>query len=169
MYAAPPPQPNPPMNLSDQALRQVQTKLDFYLTSRWKDQYEYYSKKASVNKKNYQRIRIIVALAGLAIPVLVTIPSTPSLITAFLGLLVSALTAWDNIYRYGDNWRAFRQAAEELKRERIYFDASVGPYKDIDPLNGFVTFVERCEAIMAQESGSFFKKDEQMQQSGQSR
>lgn len=154
--------------LSEQESRQLQTRIDTYMTDRWEDQYAYYSKKAAYNKKVYQRVRLIVVLAGLAIPVLVTIPNTATWLTAVLGLLVSAMTAVEAIYHYGDNWRAFRQAAEQLKRERVYYDAGVGRYA-ADPATAFNTFVEHCEDIMAQESSTFFKRDEQMQQASHQR
>lgn len=158
----------PVVQLTPEERRHLQTRIDSYMSNRWQDQYNYYSKKAASNKVVYQRVRLIIVLAGLAIPVLVTIPNTATWLTAVLGLTVSAMTAVEAIYHYGDNWRAFRQAAEQLKRERVYYDAGVGRYA-ADPAAAFNAFVEHCEDIMAQESSTFFKRDEQMQQSGQQR
>ncbi len=147
------------------AKAELKRKTEEYLKARWEDQFEYYSSKASANKKIYQRIRLMVALIGFLIPVTVTLPNLiPSVIPAVLGVAVSFLTAWETIYRYGDNWRSFRQASEELKRERVYFESGSGSYARQNPQEAFIRFVENCEAIMAQESGSFFKRDAQTQQ-----
>jgi len=150
--------------LDEAAKADFQRRVDEYMVNHWQDQYNYYSSKANKNKKTFQRIRLGVALLGFLIPVAVTFPAIPSVVPAVLGVGVSFLTAWETIYRYGDNWRSFRRASEELKRERVFYDAAAGAYTN--PQDAFVRFVNNCEAIMAQESGNFFKAD--TQQDGQS-
>jgi hypothetical protein len=139
----------------------LQRRVDDYMVNRWQDQYDYYSTKANMNKKIYQRIRLTVALIGFLIPVTVTVSDVAPIVPALLGVAVSFLTAWETIYRYGDNWRSFRRASEELKRERVYYDAGAGAYTN--PQDAFIRFVNNCEAIMAQESGNFFKQDSHTQ------
>ncbi len=81
-------------------------------------------------------------------------PSTRLGPIPIVSVLVAVAAAIENVFHFGDNWRNYRQALEALKREPALFDAKVGAYAD--PQTAFATFVERCEGIMAQETGSYF-------------
>ena len=66
------------------------------------------------------------------------------------------------IYNYGDNWRNFRRTSEARKRERVLYQAGAGPYRYSK--NPDIRFVERCEEIIAEETGQYFQHEEEAAQ-----
>jgi hypothetical protein len=129
-----------------------------YIEDRWDSQKKYYSKKAGQNKKRYQLLQLAVALGGASVPVLISLPNVPNEIPIIISLAVALAAATENVYGYGDDWRAFRQVVEGLKRERALFEAAAGPYRKArEP---FVRFVERCEDIIAEETGRYFERED---------
>jgi hypothetical protein len=134
-----------------------------YLQHRWEEQCRYYAEKADLNKVRHQRTQLFVAAGGVVVPVLLEVPT---IIPAALSLLIAMATAIENVYKYGDNWRTFRQTLEALKRERALYDARTGPY-DTDPRTAFKRFVERSEAIFAEETNRYFQRDDERESSDQ--
>jgi len=139
----------------------------FYLEHRWHAQWSYYDQKASEAKKLYQRLQLIIGIGSVTVPVLVGLNAsndvarnTLQLITVAISLCVAAAAAIENVKTYGDNWRTFRGAAEELNREKALYDAHTGPYRRSK--NRFLLFVERCEDVIAKQNGAWIAlKEEQ--------
>jgi uncharacterized protein YigE (DUF2233 family) len=98
---------------------------------------------------------LLVAVTSVAITGLAAANTVPTWVFAVLGAFVAILTAVERIYRYGENWRKYRQTLEALKRERALFDNNVGPYKDRQA--AFDLFVERGEQLIAEETGRYFQ------------
>lgn len=98
------------------------TKQETYLQQRWQSQRDYYSKQSVRNKRLHQGLQLFIALGAIAAPIILNIPEVPKLVPAFISSLVAGAVALENVYRFGDNWRNFRQTLEALKRERALFD-----------------------------------------------
>jgi uncharacterized protein YigE (DUF2233 family) len=75
------------------------------------------------------------------------------LLTVFISLMVAAAAAIENVKKYGDSWRTFRTAAEELYREKSLYDVQTGAYRSSK--RPFLLFVERTEDIVAKQNGAW--------------
>lgn len=76
-------------------------------------------------------------------------------VTVFISLAVAGAAAYEGLQKYGDNWRTYRQAAEELQAEKSFYDMGTGRYQD--NAQAFARFVERCEEIIAKQNGQFIQ------------
>ena len=64
----------------------------------------------------------------------------------------------DSLWKFDENWSTYRQAAEELKRERRFYVNSIGPYASSpDEPRAFQLFVKRIEGIIAAEENIFWQ------------
>ena len=140
----------------------------YYIQHRWNSQWSFFDKKATDNKKMYLRLQWIVGVGSVTVPVLVgirdsndTIQNGLYIATVIISLAVAIATAIENINSYGENWRSYRQAAEELHQEKALYDVHAGRYAN-NP-EGFIRFVERCEEIIAQQNGRFIQSLEKSQ------
>jgi len=138
------------------------TKQETYLLQRWQTQRDYYSKQSARNKRWHQGLQLFIAVGAIAVPIILNIPEIPKQIPTILSGLVAGAAALENVYRFGDNWRNFRQTLEALKRERALFDASAGPYRDSE--NAFTLFVERVESLTSEETMRYFPKERERAQ-----
>lgn len=139
----------------------------FYMEHRWHAQWNWYDKRASFFKGRYLRIQLGVAFGAAIVPALVAItPQDPNLASILrylaiaISLIVTILTAWETVYKHGDNWRTFRAAAEELGREKALYDMGAGNYRKAK--QPFIRFVERCEEIIAKQNGQWLQAQEQV-------
>ena len=137
----------------------------YYIEHRWYSQWSFFDSKASQNKNRYYRTQLIVGLGSVTVPVLVGINATDPLadtalyiITVVISLAVAMSTAIESLYTYGDNWRSYRSAAEDLHQEKSLYDVKAGRYMN-NP-QAFLRFVERCEEIIAQQNGRWVQSQE---------
>jgi hypothetical protein len=148
-----------------------------YIEFRWHAQWEWYDKRASQAKRQYQRLQVLISVGAVIVPVLISFQPPSSWETALPGIndslrvltviisgIVAALAVFENVYKYGDNWRNFRGAAEELLREKALYDVRSGPYRKTK--TPFQLFVQRCEEIMTKQNGSFLQLADDVQQQG---
>ena len=130
-----------------------------YIETRWYPQWKYYDEKAAFNKARHINLQIFVAIGSVSVPIIIGISFIPTWIPALISGLVAIFTAIENVMKYGDNWRAYRNAAEGLNREKVLYEALAGPY---DRTNApFRMFVERSEDIIAEETGRYFERTEE--------
>ncbi len=141
----------------------------YYMEHRWHAQWSWYDKRASDSKTWYQRLQIIVGVGSVTVPVLVGITSTNEtarsalqLATVLISLVVAASAAIENVKKYGDNWRNFRAAAEELAREKAMYDVASGPYRKSKA--PFLLFSERCEDIIAKQNGNWLQMTQEKEE-----
>jgi len=142
----------------------------YYIEHRWHAEWSYYDKKASQAKKSFQRVQLTITVGSAAVPVLVGIQALDDrldfalyLITILISFLVAAASAIETVKKYGDDWRTYRSAAEELGREKALYDVRTGPYRRSK--NPFLLFVERCEEVVAKQNGAWSAlKEEQATQ-----
>ena len=137
----------------------------YYIEHRWYSQWSYFDAKATENKNRYYRTQLIVVIGSVAVPVLVGITSPNqdvqrvlSMITVIISLSVAMSAALESLYTFGDNWRSYRSAAEDMHQEKSLYDVKAGRYSDAP--QAFMRFVERCEEIIAQQNGRWIQSQE---------
>jgi len=136
----------------------------YYIEHRWYSQWSFFDSKATQNKNRYYRTQLIVGLGSVTVPVLVGINTEGVagtvlyIVTVVVSLAVAMSTAIESLYTFGDNWRSYRSAAEDLHQEKSLYDVKAGRYAD-NP-QGFLRFVERCEEIIAQQNGRWIQSQE---------
>ncbi len=137
----------------------------YYMKHRWQSQWLWYDKKAAENKTKHQALQVLIGVGSVAVPVLLGLQEPWRDFAVWVSLLVAAAASIENVKKYGDNWRSYRRAAENLNREKSLYDVSAGPYKSSK--RPFARFVERCEEVIAQQNGQFYQREEQQTQTTQ--
>jgi len=137
----------------------VSQRFRHYIQTRWYPQWKYYDQRAAFNKTRHINLQVFIALGSVSVPILIGISFMPTWVPALISGMVAAFTAIENVMKYGDNWRAYRSAAEGLNREKVLYEAMSGPYKNTKA--PFRMFVERCEDIVAEETGRFIERNEE--------
>ncbi|MEB3335089.1 MAG: DUF4231 domain-containing protein [Cyanobacteriota bacterium] len=134
-----------------------------YLNERVDDQIRWLSEKASSSKANYRATRFLQTALGIFITAGGAYANRmdlgPQIITT-LGVLVSLAAAWESVNDYQNNWIRYRRALEDLKREKLLYQTTSGPYRlDGSEMNvqekSFTLFVSRVEALLAQEEDAW--------------
>ena len=136
----------------------ISRKFENYIETRWYPQWKFYDERASHSKSRYIRYQVFIALGSVTVPIIIGFNFVPQWIPAVISGLVAAAAAIENVMKYGDNWRAYRAAAEGLNREKVLYEAMSGPYGTATaPLR---MFVERCEDVIAEETGRFVERNQ---------
>ncbi len=136
---------------------------DEYFQTHLKDQREWYSNKASSNKKWGQRLSVLVITAGALISVIQLIPDDSStrwvaILTAMLGLVVAVAKGIDRIGQFEETWVSYRKASESMKREYRLYINNAGSYTALnDEEDSYRHFVEQVEQIIAEEQQIFWQ------------
>jgi|GEM_PF-917027 len=136
----------------------------YYIEHRWYSQWSFFDTKATENKNRYYRTQLIVGIGSVSVPVLVGINATGLaaqvlyFVTVFISLSVAMATAIESLYTFGDNWRSYRSAAEDMRQEKSLYDVKAGRYASNK--QAFIRFVERCEEIIAQQNGRWVQSQE---------
>lgn len=127
-----------------------------YIKNRVDDQFDYYDNKSIHNKKMYQFYKVIVILLSVSIPLMtgfITDDTTwLKVAVGVAGVIIALIEGIQSLYKYHDNWLHARNAAEFLKREKIYYATKSGPYATGGSLQ---KFVERVEAFTSEENKSW--------------
>ena len=66
--------------------------------------------------------------------------------------LLSLMTGLQQLFRFKELWTTYRATAEALKRELNYYKADVHDYSEKTEEQKRTVFVDRTEAILAQEN-----------------
>ncbi len=125
-----------------------------YLKYRWLDQVLWMEKRASQTRNSYYFLKIIIILAGVVLPVLVTTNPAGNLagvvktITVVLGLVIAGLTAVEDFFNYGERWRHYRSIVEMLKAEWWRFYNRNGRYAGKTHDQNFTTFSNEVEDLI---------------------
>jgi len=128
-----------------------------YLKDRYYDQIEWYSEKARFNKRWYQIIQLLTIIVSALIPAIVCFGGEsfewiPAVLSIFIAILTGAL----NLFKFQENWANYRTTAENLKKEKWYFDARVGEYAYVEDPKAL--FVERVESLISKEHSDWLRK-----------
>lgn len=133
-----------------------------YLKNRLEDQMKWYGQKSKTNQnyhKNFQTLKVILAVSIPVITLLINDEWLLKITVAIVGSLIAILESISRLNSYKDLWITYRMIAETLKREKILYDTKVDPY---DGQNAFGILVKRCEKIMASENVEWSKLQEEM-------
>ena len=98
-----------------------------YLKDRLDDQINWYDRKSIKNQKYYKLFQLILILSAAAIPLLSgylvqkeTSTYLPYIIGA-LGFFVAIITAILSLYKFQENWTAYRTTCESLQHEKYLY------------------------------------------------
>jgi hypothetical protein len=120
----------------------------------------WYGERAARFKTRAQLLGVAVIAAGAGTTFLQVFGGAPwvAVATALLGVLVALAEGWRQIARYDEAWTAYRQASEQMKRERRLYVNGAGEYRGVaDEEEAFLRFVEAVEAIVAEEQRLYWK------------
>lgn len=132
-----------------------------YLKNRVEDQFTWMEGKAARNKTWYYRLRTVVVLCSVSIPILTNFlgddGSTNFYIKIAIGVLGGIITLCEGIVqlrKYPEIWTQYRVAAEALKRERFLYETRSGKYEALGE-GSFHAFVMEIEKILASENAAW--------------
>ncbi len=110
---------------------------------RLEDQLDWYDRNSGRMKRAYQRLKVSQIVIAAAIPVAAA-ADAPSIVPAVMGASIVVFEGVQQLFKYHDNWTAYRSTAEALKHEKHWFLASAGPYaRCADPPRRLAERVER--------------------------
>ena len=127
-----------------------------YIKSRFEDQLQWYSKRASADKRAYQiyQTGIGVLSAIVTVTVGIGLHYRDNVAWPIASLIASAtvalLTGLQKTFRFRENWVEYRTTAEDLKKERHYHILRCGDYARHESPDQL--FVERVEAMISQQN-----------------
>ena len=129
-----------------------------YLESRLEDQIKWYGKKSAANKMWYRRCQFTLLL--LATLVTLSAAFQPedfpwiNMTTAILGALIALISGVLGLYKFQENWTAYRTTAESLKHEKYLYLTKSEPYNAENP---FKLFVFRIENLISEENSKWMQ------------
>ncbi len=117
-----------------------------YIKQRIDSQLQWYESKSLWNKVWYRRLKIVEILSSVLIPFLSGLMAEGGLAISIsigiLGILIALIEGILYLYKFQDNWMEYRQAAEFLKREKLFYLTKSGPYEGSPKLQALVTRIE---------------------------
>jgi hypothetical protein len=127
-----------------------------YLDNRLEDQIKWYDGKSSKNQKVFKRLQLVTIVAAACIPFisgyLSSGPDYLKYVVGILGMLVAIATAVNSLYKFQENWIAYRTTCESLQHEKYLYTTSTKPYTGTDAFN---LLVERVELLISKENSSW--------------
>lgn len=132
-----------------------------YIAQRIDDQIKWYSSKSRWNKKRYTNIKTLIIVLSVSIPFLTGLIGDDETFAFWLkiaigvsGILIAVGEGILSLQKYQDNWMEYRQASENLKREKLLYLTKSGPYRGKATLS---QLVERIESFTESENKSWFQ------------
>jgi hypothetical protein len=119
---------------------------------RLESQLGWYDGKAGRNRRWYQGLKVAQIVIAAGIPV-VAAAGASAAVAGALGAVIVILEGLQQLFRFQENWIAYRLTAEALKREKFLCLAGVGPYAKADRRDALLA--ETVERIVSQESGAW--------------
>ncbi|MCD8059436.1 MAG: DUF4231 domain-containing protein [Bacteroides fragilis] len=122
-----------------------------YLETRVSTQQEYFSERASSNKKHYYVTSILKLVISLTITVLSSVmfdTSPVSIIVAVLSAIMALIEGILLLCKYNENWIMYRMTSENLKKEEYLFKTRTGEYYMLDDSQAFNIFVRNIEEVI---------------------
>jgi hypothetical protein len=71
-------------------------------------------------------------------------------IVALLGVLIAIASGVHGIYKFQENWMAYRTTCEMLKHEKYFYETGCGPYRGVT--DKLCLLVQRVEMLISQEN-----------------
>lgn len=135
-----------------------------YVKSRLDNQIEWYSRKSSMNQRMYKRLQLITIIFSSAIPFLTAYTSDIPYVKIFVGIIgvsIAAITAVNGLYKYQENWLAYRTTSESLKHQKYLYLTGTEPYQEDDAFN---MLVHNVEMLISKENSTWSKQMDQKKQ-----
>jgi hypothetical protein len=123
-----------------------------YLTDRYEMEIQWYNKKSIFNKKLNNIFQILVIILAAILPISAVLEF--KWITVILAAIVAIGTGILKYCRFEEHWQNYRTTCETLRKEKHFYDAKIGEYKDSNCPEEL--FVERVESLISQENTKWF-------------
>ncbi len=123
-----------------------------YLSQRVDDQIKWYSSKSRYNQNMHKRLGLLSIVTASLIPLLSGLSSEipySKWIIGILGIIIAVASGANALYKFHENWIAYRSTSEALEHEKLLYLTQTTPY---DNDKRFQTLVSRAENIMANEN-----------------
>ncbi len=88
-------------------------------------------------------------------------------ISSVLGGAIAVVTGISQLEKYQENWILYRTTTEILKKEKYFYENSVGEYSDLDESKRKRLLVERVESIVSSETSKYFTVHQPKQKESQ--
>jgi hypothetical protein len=135
-----------------------------YIKSRLEDQITWYSKKSASNQRMYKRLQLITIIASSSIPFLTAYASefySIEIVVGLIGVSIAAITSVNGLYKYQENWIAYRSTSESLKHQKYLYLTGTEPYHDEQAFN---MLVQNVEMLISRENSTWSKQMDKPQQ-----
>lgn len=128
-----------------------------YLKSRWLNQVMWMENRAGQMRDRHQRLRVTTIVASAIVPILVTLnfnqdPNMDKALkvaTVGLSAVVTASSAIEVFYKFGDRWYSYRRSVELLKSQGWQFFQLSGSYRSFkNHADALPAFTEQVEEII---------------------
>lgn len=149
-----------------------------YIEQRLDDQIQWYDNKSGRSQKWYKRLRIVEIICAASIPFLFGLAELVGNawfwadifrgLAALVGVFVAISSGILGLYKFQDNWMAYRTTCEMLRHEKYFYQTRCGPYKNAKV--PFSTLVSRVENLISQENTNwraYMKSEDDTQEAGQ--
>lgn len=121
-----------------------------YLSQRVEPDLAWYDKRAGQYRKLHFGARISIIVFSALITILTSVEfKYKNTAIAVLGALVVIITSISELMKFKDQWFEYRNTAETIKSEKVYFLTGTEPYKN--EADSFNTFVKNYETIIRTE------------------
>lgn len=132
----------------------------------------FYDNRAISNQRGFRICALWILVVSLSITPLISFNNALSgwgnAIAELLSTTIALAAGLNAHFQYHENWLRYRAAWDVLRHEQALCTAGVGEYSDKD--NRYALFVEKIEAIVAQEGSSWrrthFQDDRNIQFGG---
>src|SRR5205085_10707250 len=105
--------------------------------------------KSAYNQRQFKALKVGQIVIAALVPVLAGTADVPRWVLGALGAAVVILEGVQQLFQYQQNWVTYRSTCEELKREKVLFQATAGPYARARRPEALLA--ERVEALVSQE------------------
>ncbi len=123
-----------------------------YIKDRLNGQIDWYDRRSRSNQTGFHVLRIIELIAASSIPLLASYATDARVelrvVVGLLGVIVAVLAGLLGLYKFQENWIAYRATAETLQHEKYLFQTKCEPYNADEPFN---LLVQRVEAVISRE------------------
>ena len=126
-----------------------------YLKNRLDDQIDWYDRKSSQNQKSFKRLQFILIIAAASIPFISGYVDDLYYLQYLLGgigVLIATITGMLSLYKFQENWTAYRTTCESLRHEKFLYLTKTDPYRG---KNAFNLLVQRVEMLISKENSSW--------------
>jgi hypothetical protein len=139
-----------------------------YSEQRLEDQIAWYDKRSGTSQRLYKRLRLAEVICAASIPFwigLIELLEGVRYWLALLGVVVAVITGAQGVWKFQENWMAYRATCEMLRHEKYFYETGCGPYKDAK--DRLCLLVNRVEELISQENTNWRKYMNQEKNQGQ--